>query len=382
MCYIRAVLSLADRLQALNGSILPVWVYDHDRLCFRWANSPALELWRAATLDEFLARDVSNPSESTRTRLDNYMHAISRGDRVSEDWTLYPRGKPTTMVLHGSPVTLDDGRLAILFQATLKETPIEPSMLRATEALRHTSLMVSIHQIDGSVLFHNPAALRAFGDVSHIQPWFPDDAQALLAALQQGDVYQAEVQVQRLDGNRWHSVRATPVADPVTGASVVLLQQQDVDQRRVAQDESEARGRLIDELSRTVELVDQQRREIWMLSAPILDVGMRTAAVPMIGDLSSERLGELAPRLLEFVQNERRRFVILDLTGCSAVDAYAARGLLSLAASVELLGAQVVLTGIRPNLAQAMITVDLQAGRLTTLRTLNDGIEFCRRQMH
>lgn len=382
MCYIRAVPSLADRLQALNGSILPVWVYDHDRLCFRWANSPALELWRAATLDEFLARDVSNPSASTRTRLDNYMHAISRGDRVSEDWTLYPRGQPTTMVLHGSPVTLDDGRLAILFQATLKETPIEPSMLRATEALRHTSLMVSIHELDGSVLFHNPAALRAFGDVSHIQPWFPDDGQAVLAALQQGDVYQAEVQVQRLDGNRWHSVRATPVADPVTGASVVLLQQLDVDQRRVAQDESEARGRLIDELSRTVELVDQQRREIWMLSAPILDVGMRTAAVPMIGDLSSERLGELAPRLLEFVQNERRRFVILDLTGCSAVDAYAARGLLSLAASVELLGAQVVLTGIRPNLAQAMITVDLQAGRLTTLRTLNDGIEFCRRQMH
>lgn len=372
---------LAERLQALAASILPVWVYDHDQLCFRWANAPALELWRAATLDEFLARDVSNPSASTRTRLDTYMRAISRGETVSEDWTLYPRGKPTTMVLHGSAVTLDDGRLAILFQATQKEAQLEPSMIRATEALRHTSLMVSLHDLDGAVLFHNPAALRAFGDAARIHAWFPDDAQALLAALRLGQVYQGEVQIQRLDGVRWHSLRATPVVDPVTGAQVALLQQLDVDQRRTAQDEAEARGRLIEELSRTVELVQQQRREIWMLSAPILDVGMQTAAVPMIGDLSPERLGELGPRLLDFVQSERRRFVLLDLTGCNAVDANAARGLLALMTSVGLLGAQVVLTGIRPNLAQAMVTADVRASQLTTLRTLNDGIEFCRRQM-
>lgn len=309
------------------------------------------------------------------------MRAISRGETVSEDWTLYPRGKPTTMVLHGSAVTLDDGRLAILFQATQKEAQLEPSMIRATEALRHTSLMVSLHDLDGAVLFHNPAALRAFGDAARIHSWFPDDAQALLAALRLGQVYQGEVQIQRLDGVRWHSLRATPVVDPVTGAQVALLQQLDVDQRRTAQDEAEARGRLIEELSRTVELVQQQRREIWMLSAPILDVGMQTAAVPMIGDLSPERLGELGPRLLDFVQSERRRFVLLDLTGCNAVDANAARGLLALMTSVGLLGAQVVLTGIRANLAQAMVTADVRASQLTTLRTLNDGIEFCRRQM-
>ena len=76
------------------------------------------------------------------------------------------------MVLHGSGSRLDDGRLAILFQATLKETPIEPSMIRATEALRHTTLIVSVHDEAGAVLFHNPAALRTFGDATHIHGWF------------------------------------------------------------------------------------------------------------------------------------------------------------------------------------------------------------------
>lgn len=375
------MLSLGERLRGLALSIVPVWVYDHERLCFRWANAAALELWQASSLEDFLARDVSKSSASTRTRLDHYMRAVARGETVSEDWTLYPRGKPATMALHGSAITLDDGQLAILFQATLKEKPFEPSMVRATEALRHTSLLVSLHDLDGAVLFQNPAALRAFGDAASIVAWFPDEARALLSAVRRGEVFQAELQIQRLDGLRWHSLRSTPVVDPVTGGSVGLLQQLDVDQRRTAQDEAEARGRLIDELSRTVEIVEQQRREIWTLSAPILDVGMLTAAVPMIGVLSPERIAELGPRLLSFVQSERRRFVLLDLTGCHEVDGRAARALVGLAAAVELLGAQVVLTGIRANLAQALVAVDLQAGRLTTLRTLHDGIEHCRRAL-
>ena len=53
---------LAERLAGLQYSILPCWVYDHEMLAFRWANPAALQLWQAATLADFLARDVSKPS--------------------------------------------------------------------------------------------------------------------------------------------------------------------------------------------------------------------------------------------------------------------------------------------------------------------------------
>ncbi len=145
-------MTLAERLSALRMSVIPVWVYDHDCLCFRWANPIALELWRAARLEEFLKRDLSDSSAATRTRLANYLASLRDGREVSEDWTLYPRGKPATMTLHGSGIELDDGRLAILFQATVKETPFEPSMVRGVEALRHTSLMVSLVSEQGEVV--------------------------------------------------------------------------------------------------------------------------------------------------------------------------------------------------------------------------------------
>src|SRR3569832_1022992 len=102
-------MSLSARLEALQESIIPVWVYDHDTFRVRWANQSAVELWRAANLNELLQRDLSEVSAATRTRLYNYLLSLRSGKRVVDDWTLYPRGKPTPMVLHGSGVGLPRG---------------------------------------------------------------------------------------------------------------------------------------------------------------------------------------------------------------------------------------------------------------------------------
>jgi anti-anti-sigma regulatory factor/PAS domain-containing protein len=361
--------------------VIPVWVYDHGTFRFRWANEAALVVWRAATLEEFLSRDLSDLSASTRTRLDNYLLTLQNGGTVIEDWTLYPHGKPTTMTLHGSSVELDDGRLAILFQAVLKEKPIDPSMIRAAESLRHTSLMVSLAKENGEVVFHNPAALRAFGNAESITAWFDDGAEALLATIRQGDVFQGEIPVKALQGVRWHSLRATPTVDPVTGDRSVLVQQLDIDKRRLAEDLAESRRLAVDELNRTLSLVEQQRRQILALSAPILELGEKTLAVPIIGSLSNERMSEIAERLLPSVQSQHCRFIILDLTGCSELDEAGALSLSRLISAIELLGARPIITGIHPLLARAMLTARLELARLQTLRTLRDGIEHCRQSV-
>lgn len=371
-------MSLAERLAALGGSVIPVWVYDHDAGRFRWANAAALPLWRADSLDELLARDFSGNSESSRTRLDNYLQVLRGGGVVSEDWTLYPRGRPETMTLHGSGVQLDDGRLAILFQAVRKAEPVDPSMVRGVEALRHTSLIVSLLAEDGAAIFHNPAALRAFGDAPTIGPWFGDAGAELLASVRRGEAFEAELPVRRVDGERWHALRAAPAVDPVTGARAVLLQQIDIHQRRDAEDLAATRSRLVDQLGRTLAVVEQQRQQILALSAPLLDVGDHTLAVPLIGDLTRERIREIGERLLPALHRGHRRHLILDLTGCSALDEAGAVCLGELIAAAALLGSRSVLTGIAPGLAQAMIAANLDLSRSPTLRTLRDGIDHCR----
>lgn len=369
---------LGERLAALRLSMLPCWVYDHDFGRVRWANERALEVWRAESEAELLARDFSQSSEATRTRLDNYLRALRKGQAVAEDWTLYPRGKPTTMTLHGTGIELDDGRLAILFQAVLKDAQLAPSMVRGVEALRHTSLMVSLLAPDGSVLFHNPATLRAFGDAPNIAGWFADGGLALLKAIAAGEPFSSEEKVSTVEGKRWHALAAQQATDPVTGERAVLLSQDDVTDRRRAEDLAETRSRLLDELNHTLALVEEQRQQILTLSAPVLDVGQSTLAVPLIGNVNSERLSEIAQRLLPALQAQRARYVILDLTGCSELQGADAQRLGQLTGSIALLGGKPILTGIRPQLARALIGSGADLLGLPTLRTLREAIEHCR----
>lgn len=346
-----APMLLEQRLAALERSILPVWVYDHHGHRFRWANARAIELWRAPDREELLSRDLSDLSPAVRTRLETYQLAVEQGREVEEDWTLYPRGVPTTTTLHGSGIQLDDGRLAVLFQALPRAPEVDATMVRGVEAVRHSSVLVSLLDADGWVLFHNPAALRAFGDVPRIDAHLADPAvaAAITAVLAAGAPYAAEVRVLTLQGERWHALEARPTRDPVTGAGAVLVQQLDTSALREARVRVEEQRGLIDDLNRSLALVESQRRQILALSAPILDVGSATLALPLIGQLDAERCREISERLLPAIGAQGADHVILDLTG------------------------------IRGDLARELIAAGIELTDLLVLRSLRHGLEACRR---
>ncbi|WP_437923222.1 PAS domain-containing protein [Sorangium sp. So ce291] len=373
--------SLDQRLSALELSILPTWVYDHDLYRFPWANAKALQFWHATDRAELLARDLSDLSPAVRARLDGYLRVLAEGGTVVEDWTLYPRGKPATVTLHGQPIRLDEGRLAILFQALPKGAGVDASMVRGVEAVRHSSVLVSLVDREGTVLFHNPAALRAFGDAPRIDAAFPDEGvgAAVRGAIDADAPWSGEVQVVTADGERWHQVEARRTTDPVTGAPAVLVQQLDVTAQRRAEGQIEEQGRLIDELNRSLALVEEQRRQILKLSAPILDVGRGTLAVPLIGRLDAERGGELGERLLPAIVAQRASHVVLDVTGADALDPDGAAALEQLARAIQLLGSRPILTGVRPEVARALVDVDLGED-LVVLRSLGRGLEVSRRR--
>jgi anti-anti-sigma factor len=99
-------------------------------------------------------------------------------------------------------------------------------------------------------------------------------------------------------------------------------------------------------------------------------------AMPLIGQLDERRMERVMAALLDGVAAKGTRFAILDVTGVPFVDAAVARSLVGVARAVQLLGARVILTGIRPDVARTLAQMDTDLGGIVTRSTLKDGIAF------
>ncbi|HSN98142.1 MAG TPA: STAS domain-containing protein, partial [Candidatus Nanopelagicales bacterium] len=132
------------------------------------------------------------------------------------------------------------------------------------------------------------------------------------------------------------------------------------------------------ELQAKVALVDQQRLAILALSTPIIQVGERVLALPVIGGLDEDRAALLTTRLLEEIQAQRARYAIVDLTGVERLDEVTAERLLRLAQAVRLLGAEVILTGVRGEAARALVEIGADLSALRIRRNVKEALRMCR----
>ncbi|MGQ3018266.1 response regulator [Phenylobacterium sp.] len=206
----------------------PVWLYDPQTGQKPYANPAALALWGAASLAALADRDFSAQSPAMKTRIQRLVEQTAHGAAVSERWVFFPHGQPVTTQAVVSMFVDDDGQALLLFEATIEDVPVEEQ--RAAEALRHASTLISLFDTDGTRLFSNPAAFRAYGDMEgDFAARFaaPEEGQAMLAAAAKGAVSGLRAVTTR-DGPRWHHMGARPVPDPATGRTCILLDEQDV----------------------------------------------------------------------------------------------------------------------------------------------------------
>jgi anti-anti-sigma regulatory factor/PAS domain-containing protein len=332
-----------------------------------WANDAALALWRAPDRAELYARDMlGDAPDKVRARVDHTLARVLAGERLCEEWVFYPRGHPTPVLLHMRAVVLPSGRVGMLNQAAPVDTEVAPGVIRAVTAMRHLSAVVAFASEDGRLRVQNPAAMEEFGGPDDYTAWFldPDEGRRILAAARDGKVVRREARVRTRRGERWHAIEATALRDPVLGDLGVLLLHRDETAR------VEAEQVAADHLA----LVERQRREIVSLSAPILAVGERVLAIPIIGSFDAERARELGERLLATVAAQRSERVLLDLTGTPTLDPDGADRLRALLGALRLLGATPVLTGIQPALAAALAATGLDLGGVLVARSLADAL--------
>jgi rsbT co-antagonist protein RsbR len=114
------------------------------------------------------------------------------------------------------------------------------------------------------------------------------------------------------------------------------------------------------------------------LSAPVIPLSDDMLVMPLIGMLDARRMGQVTTVLLEEITRSRAAVAIVDITGVPAVDPAVADALVRAAQAVRLLGATVVLTGIRPELAQTLVEVGVDLQGIVTCGTLRSGIEYAR----
>lgn len=123
---------------------------------------------------------------------------------------------------------------------------------------------------------------------------------------------------------------------------------------------------------RTVSL---QKIALQELSASLIPVFEKVSVMPLVGTIDTERAKLIMENLLEGVVKHRAEVVLLDITGVPVVDTMVAHHIIQAADAVRLVGAKCMLVGIRPEIAQTIVTLGINLNDFTTTSTLQRGVE-------
>lgn len=124
-------------------------------------------------------------------------------------------------------------------------------------------------------------------------------------------------------------------------------------------------------------LIDRQRLQLMEVATPVIKLWDGIVAVPLIGTLDSARSQVVMETLLNSVVEQHARFAILDITGVPTVDSLVAQHLMKTVAAARLMGAECVVSGIRPAIAQTMVHLGLDLGSVLTRASLADALAYC-----
>jgi rsbT co-antagonist protein RsbR len=126
-------------------------------------------------------------------------------------------------------------------------------------------------------------------------------------------------------------------------------------------------------------VIRQQQEAIRELSTPVLPVRERLLILPIIGIIDPQRARQLTEQLLRGIRVNRAKVVVMDITGVPAMDATVANHLVQTVEAARLLGATVIVTGLSPEIAQTLVNIGVDLGKMNTVGDLQGGIEEAER---
>lgn len=144
-------------------------------------------------------------------------------------------------------------------------------------------------------------------------------------------------------------------------------------------------GKMMDDLGVTTfetfikgreEVIMRQTSEITEISTPVIRVWDGILALPIIGTLDSSRTQVVMENLLQEIVESGSTIAILDISGVPAVDSLVAQHLLKTVAATRLMGAECIISGIRPEIAQTIVHLGIDLGNIVTKASLASALKY------
>jgi rsbT co-antagonist protein RsbR len=121
-------------------------------------------------------------------------------------------------------------------------------------------------------------------------------------------------------------------------------------------------------------IISSQAEELLELSTPVVKLWDGIVAIPLVGTLDSARTQVVTEKLLEALVETGSEHAIIDITGVPAVDTQVAQHLLKTVVAARLMGAECIISGIRPQIAQTVVALGIEFGDIATKATLADAL--------
>ncbi len=129
------------------------------------------------------------------------------------------------------------------------------------------------------------------------------------------------------------------------------------------------------------QLIIRQQQELMELSTPVVTLWEGVLALPIIGTLDSARTQVVMENLLQRIVDSGAAIAIIDITGVPTVDTLTAQHLLKTVAAARLMGADCIISGIRPQIAQTIVHLGVELGSVVTKATLADAFAIALRRL-
>ncbi len=186
----------------------------------------------------------------------------------------------------------------------------------------------------------------------------------------------------------WVENTNVPLRDQAGNVPYMIILQRDVTEITKQQEAIESarteiseQRELISRLEFAQQEIEEQRQIILALESPIIEVWEGILLLPVIGAVTERRATEMMDKTLSAVSAGRARYLILDLTGSDHVDTTTANHFSNVLNATTLLGAKGIVVGIRPQIAQAMVSLGLGLASVRTFRNLREALGACIREL-
>lgn len=127
--------------------------------------------------------------------------------------------------------------------------------------------------------------------------------------------------------------------------------------------------------------IEKQAALIVEMSTPLVPISDEIVVMPLVGAIDDARARRIITMLLAGIARHRARAVILDITGVAVMDTHVASMLLRAVAAARLLGARLILTGVRPDVAGTLVSLGVDMSGVATASSLQGGFRFALRSL-